>query len=118
MPHYADLVKENTSTTGTGALTLTGAVTNYFAFSSLGSGSRIVEYRIDNGANQEVGRGTFDGTTGLTRDEVITSSNAGALINITGAATVLLVASERQVSRSNAGYQYAMARGYSTFLGE
>jgi hypothetical protein len=46
---FADLVRETTSTTGTGTLTLTGAVTNYQSFAAIGN-ANTTYYRIISGA--------------------------------------------------------------------
>ena len=78
-----DRVKESTTTTGTGTLTLLGAVTGYQAFSAIGDGNTCY-YTISSlgGSQWEVGIGTYtsSGTT-LSRDTVISSSAAGALVN-------------------------------------
>ncbi len=78
---YADRVKESTITTGTGALTLAGAVSGFQTFAAIGNGNRCV-YCIDGGSEWEVGLGTYtsSGTT-LSRDTVIASSNSNALVN-------------------------------------
>lgn len=80
---YADRVQETSTTTGTGTLTLAGAVSGYQAFSSAFVTGQTVYYAIsDGGGNWEVGRGiyTTSGTT-LTRDQVFSSSNANALVS-------------------------------------
>jgi hypothetical protein len=80
---YADRVQETTTTTGTGTVTLAGAVADYRTFSAVCVDKQVVYYVIDDGAgNWEVGVGTFtsSGTT-LSRDRVLASSNAGALVN-------------------------------------
>ena len=84
MPNLADRVKDTTATTGTGAITLVNsAPTGFRTFASgFGASSQVVAYCIDDGAgNWEVGEGTFNGTTGLTRDTVKSSSNAGSLVS-------------------------------------
>jgi len=82
--YYADRVKDTTTTTGTGSFTLAGsAPTGYQTFASgLGAATVVgVPYCCELNAEWEVGIGTFNGTTGLTRDVVLGSSNAGALVN-------------------------------------
>lgn len=87
---YADRVWENTSTIGTGTLTLIGALVSYQTFTSAFSTGQIVYYALTDGVNWEVGQGTF--TTGgggtLSRDVVFASSNAGALVNLTAGGSV------------------------------
>jgi len=77
----ADRVQETSTTTGTGTLTLAGAVTGYASFASIGNGNSCY-YTITNGTDWEVGIGTYTaaGTT-LSRTTVLASSNAGSLVN-------------------------------------
>ena len=79
----ADRVKETTTTTGTGTITLAGAATGYQSFAAIGNGNTTY-YTIagQTGSEWEVGIGTYtsSGTT-LARTTVISSSNAGALVN-------------------------------------
>lgn len=78
----ADRVKETTTSTGTGTVTLAGASTGYQSFSVIGDGNTTY-YTIFNGTTEwEVGVGTYtaSGTT-LSRDTVLSSSNAGALVS-------------------------------------
>lgn len=81
MPLCADRVKETTTTTGTGAITLGGAVPQFDSFSSAFSNPSVIYYCIINntGTEWEVGIGTF--TTTLSRDTVIGSSNSDTLVN-------------------------------------
>ena len=84
----ADRVKESTTTTGTGTVTLAGASTGYQSFSVVGNGNQTY-YTIagQTGSEWEVGVGTYasSGTT-LSRDTVLASSNSGRLVNF-GAGT-------------------------------
>jgi hypothetical protein len=76
-----DRVKETTTTTGTGIITLAGAVNGFQAFSVIGDGNETF-YTIAGGAEFEVGIGTYtlSGTT-LSRDTVLESSNSGSLVD-------------------------------------
>jgi hypothetical protein len=79
----ADRVKETTSTTGTGAVTLLGASVGFQSFSAIGN-ANTTYYTIagQTGSEWEVGLGTYtsSGTT-LSRDTVLASSNSGSLVN-------------------------------------
>ena len=79
----ADRVKETTTTTGTGSVTLLGASTGYQSFSAIGNGNSTY-YTIagQTGSEWEVGIGTYtsSGTT-LSRTTVLSSSNSGSLVN-------------------------------------
>lgn len=79
MPLVADRVKESTTTTGTGAITLGGAVTGFITFSSAFANPSTVYYAVTGATEWEVGIGTF--TTTLTRDTVLASSNSGSAVN-------------------------------------
>jgi hypothetical protein len=78
----ADRVKETTTTTGTGAVTLAGAVSGFQAFSVVGDGNACYYTIADQtGTNWEVGIGTYTSVgTSLSRDTVISSSNAGSAV--------------------------------------
>ena len=79
MALLGDRVQETTTTTGTGSLTLGGAVTGYVTFNSTFTNGNIVWYVIDDGTgNWEIGSGTV-GTGTLTRS-VFQSSNGNALV--------------------------------------
>jgi hypothetical protein len=76
-----DRVQETTTTTGTGTITLAGAVTGFQSFSVIGN-ANTTYYTIAAGSQWEVGIGTYtaSGTT-LSRDTVLESSNAGSLVD-------------------------------------
>ena len=78
-----DRTKESTTTTGTGTVTLLGAATGFQSFATVGDGNTTY-YCIagQSGSEWEVGIGTYtlSGTT-LSRTTVLSSSNAGLLVN-------------------------------------
>jgi hypothetical protein len=80
-----DRVQETSTTTGTGTLTLAGAVTQFQTFSSAVGNGNTTYYTIYNagGSLWEVGVGTVGAGT-LSRDTVLASSNANALVSFTG----------------------------------
>jgi len=83
-----DRIKESTTTTGTGTLTLAGATTGFQTFAAVGD-ANTTYYAILNGSNWEVGLGTYtvSGTT-LSRDTILSSSNSGAAITLAGVSDV------------------------------
>lgn len=112
MPALADRVQETTLTTGTGAVTLAGAVSGYQSFASgFGANPISVQYLLVSGGNWEVGIGTFNGTTGLTRDIVKSSSSAGSLITLAGTSNVFCTAGAELLDNANNGHQLAMRNG-------
>ena len=78
----ADRVRETTTSTGTGTITLGGAVQGFQRFSVLGDGNTTY-YTIQGTIQWEVGIGTYSANT-LTRDTVLDSSSAGALVDFSG----------------------------------
>ena len=79
----ADRVQETTTTTGTGTVTLLGAVSGFQSFSVVGDGNTTYYTIAGVGTNEwETGIGTYtaSGTT-LARTTVFSSSNNNALVN-------------------------------------
>ena len=79
-----DRVKETTTTTGTGAVSLGGAVTGFEAFSAGVGNSNTTYYAIVHQTEDEfeVGLGTLDGdSSDLTRTTVISSSNSDSAVS-------------------------------------
>lgn len=80
---YRDRLRDTTTSTGTGTITLSGtAPARFFAFSTLPEGTSI-EYVIEGatGSEVEIGRGRVLAGNQLSRDEVLESSNSDALVN-------------------------------------
>lgn len=88
-----DRVKETSTTTGTGTITLAGTETGFQSFSVIGDGNTTF-YTIELPATDEweVGIGTYtaSGTT-LSRDTVLESSNSGSLVNFSSGAKDVFV---------------------------
>ena len=80
-----DRVKETTTTTGTGTVTLGGAVSGFQTFTSVLSNADTTYYAIIDYTNNdfEVGLGTFtsSGTT-LARTTILESSNSGSAVDL------------------------------------
>ena len=79
-----DRVRETTTTTGTGAVALGGAVSGFETFGAGIGNSNTVYYAIvhRSAAEFEVGLGTLDGdSSDLTRTTVISSSNSDSAVN-------------------------------------
>jgi hypothetical protein len=82
-PHLADRVKETSTTTGTGALALAGALPGFRSFlAGIGNGVNLYYSIVHRSAAEwEVGIGQLSGGATLARTTVLASSNAGALVN-------------------------------------
>jgi hypothetical protein len=79
----ADRVRETSTTTGTGDVTLSGAVTGYVSFDSVLDTSDTTYYTIASldGSGWEVGIATFTAPSTLARTTVLSSSIGGSAIN-------------------------------------
>lgn len=79
----ADRVKETTTTTGTGAVSMGGAESGFRAFADAFTTADQTYYVIEGAGEWEVGKGTL--TTGtpwtLSRDTILASSNSGSVVN-------------------------------------
>jgi len=78
-----DRVKETSTTAGTGALTLAGAVAGYQSFSVIGDANTTYYTIVDPTANTwEVGIGTYTASgTSLSRDTILESSSGGSAVS-------------------------------------
>lgn len=83
--------KMNTSTSGTGTMTLTTADTGFQTFADAGvSNGDVVTYVIEEGTNWEIGTGTYSSSgTSLTRTPS-ESSGGGSAITLGGTAKVFI----------------------------
>jgi len=113
----ADRVQETTTTTGTGTVTLLGAVTGFQSFSVIGN-ANTTYYCIagQTGSQWEVGIGTYtsSGTT-LARTTVLASSNAGSLVTFSaGTKNVFVTYAAKRALYSN-GPITTNATYYPTF---
>jgi hypothetical protein len=75
-----DRVQETSTTTGTGTLTLGGALTGFQTFSNAIGNGNTTYYTITDGTNWEVGIGTVGAGT-LSRDTILESSNSGSAVD-------------------------------------
>lgn len=93
-----DRVRVATATTGTGTMTLGSADTGYAGTGALVNAA-VYSYCIEDGANWEVGQGTYtaSGAT-LSRTFVDASSNSGSAISLSGAAKVFMTPTARDLA--------------------
>ena len=95
---YFDRVQETTATTGTGTITLGGAVSGYQSFAVVGNGNTCYYTIADGSGNWEVGLGTYS-TTGPTlgRTTVLSSSNSGSKVSFPAGIGMRLTVSENEL---------------------
>ena len=117
-----DRVKETSTTTGTGSITLAGAVQDFESFNSGIGNSNTTYYSIVNtGTGEwEVGLGTFTAPSTLSRDTILSSSNSDAAVSFTAGTkdvfctlpaskTVYLDSTGAPVGAASEGFAVAMA---------
>lgn len=86
----ANRVKETSTTSGSGVITLNGVSDNsYQSFSSFLSSGDTTYYTIVNISNWEVGIGTYGSNT-LSRDTILSSSNSDQLVDLAGSSNVFI----------------------------
>lgn len=90
-----DRVKETSAVVGTGTLTLLGAETGYQSFAVIGTGNSCY-YTIQNvesgfEGEWEAGVGTYTSPDQLSRDEVLSSSNGGMLVDFSAGDKIVFV---------------------------
>lgn len=98
MSNFADRVRETSTTTGTGSLTLAGAVTGFRTFNAAQGTNVFFDYCIEavDGSgvptgDWEVGNGYLSGSTTLVRNRVWASSNSNALVNLSAGTKVVFL---------------------------
>lgn len=117
MKRFLDRVKETTTTTGTGNITLAGAVAQFEAFSANFAVGAPFYYAIigQTGTEWEVGYGTLSGATTLVRTTVLQSSNSDALVSFSAGTKDVFVTipSDFIDDVPTLGEALAAARGWS-----
>lgn len=96
---YKDRVKETSTTTGTGTLTLAGAVAGFRTYATALTTGDVVTSCIEDGTNWEISQGAYttSGTT-LARTTILASSNSGAAVNWgAGTRNVFIVVAARDL---------------------
>jgi fibronectin-binding autotransporter adhesin len=88
-----DRVRESSTTSGTGSITLAGAYTGYQSFATAITSGSTVYYTIHNTTSPndgewEVGVGTFTSPSTLSRDTVFSSSTGGTKVSFSTASTL------------------------------
>lgn len=86
----ANRVQETTTTTGTGTITLAGAVSGFQTFAAIGNGNTTY-YTVTSGTAWEVGIGTYTAAgTLLARTTILSSSIGGGAITLAGTSNVFV----------------------------
>lgn len=86
-------VKVATSTAGTGSLTLGAAVTGFQTLADAGAtDGETIRYVLEDGDEWEIGEGLYTASGPTLSRTVLESSNGGAKLNLSGAATVFVTA--------------------------
>jgi hypothetical protein len=110
---FADRVKETSTTTGTGDITLAGAVSQFETFTANYATNVFFPYAIvgQTGTEWEVGLGYLSGAATLVRSQVYQSSNSDAAVNFSaGTKDVFVTIPESWMNSAHGRFQ-ALANG-------
>lgn len=110
----ADRVKETSTTTGTGSLTLAGAVAQFRTFNAAFGLGQLFGYVIQDadGVDWETGRGYLSASTTLVRSYVFRSSNANAAISLSAGTHTVFSTVTEDMWEDIQGKIYASSRSY------
>lgn len=112
-----DRVRENSTTTGTGTFTLSGAVSGFQTFSTAIGNGNTTYYCIVNQSEWEVGLGTVGGGT-LSRDTVLSSSTGSKVSFTSGTKDVFCTyPSSKSVYRNGSDVAVLSSTDVTTGLG-
>lgn len=114
MALVADRVKETTSTTGIGTITLAGAATGFRTFNA-GFGTNVFFYYVlldGDGIAWETGRGYLSSSTTLVRNTIHKSSNANAAISLSATTHTVFSTITEDAYDDLQGKRYASSRGF------
>lgn len=110
-----DRVRESTTTTGTGDITLAGAATQYQSFNTAFGTNVFFPYVIagQSGSEWEAGIGYLSGSTTLVRNQVTGSSNSNAAVNFSaGTKDVWCDITATYFLNESTGVEYAAITGF------
>lgn len=112
--YYGNRVQENTATTGTGAVTFSGAVSGYNTFANgFPEKPCLIEYFIVDGTAWEVGLGSLNAAgTQMTRDN-LEESSTGSFLNLSGSAVVFSAPSADSAQNNGNGRRGAQINGWA-----
>jgi hypothetical protein len=98
-----NLAKVNTSTTGTGTMTLGSTVSGFLSFANAGvQDGDTVTYAISDGSNSEIGHGVYSSTGPTLTRNALVSTNSNSPINLSGTARVFLTFAAEDLRIANA----------------
>ena len=116
MAVFRDRVKDSSTTTGTGNITLSGvAPTGFQTFANAYATRTPFLYCIAGGSQWETGTGYLSAATTLVRDSVFDgSSGVGVAVNFSaGDKDVFVTIPSNWCGDTDTGPNYALARGYA-----
>ena len=117
-----DWIIENCSTTGTGSLVLTGAITGFATFSAVTNDTDLVYYSIEDGLNRETGIGTYASagneiartTVKSTLFDGVYTKSPGIGISLTGGSIIACTVIASLLNDKESTDQKGIADGYAS----
>ena len=115
-----DRVKESSSTTGTGSLTLSGAASNYQTFNTAIGVGNFCWYCVNHlSANEwEVGYGQLTGATTFARTSVLASTNSNALVSFSAGTKEVFVTQPAAFNNQTLGRTNIIINPHGSILQE
>jgi hypothetical protein len=112
MEALADRVKETTSTTGTGSLSLSGAVSGFQTFNAAFSTTKFFYYVLldVNGTDWETGEGYLSGASTLVRNRIYRSTNSNNALNLSATGSTVFCDAHAQFFDNLNGKIYAYTK--------
>ena len=110
---FYDHIEENTTTTGTGDITLSGATTGNttFTYRYSDSANDAFTYAINGVTEWETGIGHLSSSSTLVRDQVFLSSNSDNLVSFSAGTKTVSVTNTSAYYNKDMGLDYAGANG-------
>lgn len=115
MTTLADFVWETSATSGTGNITVIGAQVGFRTIASAITVGQSFPYSLVDGNNREVGIATLLTSTTFSRDTVLSSTNSGEKISLSGGSTDVFITLPAAIA-ARGGIGRSIALGKSMYF--
>ena len=113
-----DRVKETSTTSGTGAVTLGSAYGGFQTFADAIGNNNKTYYGIEDGVNWEIGIGTYTSSSNSLARDVVLSSSTGSKLSLSGGVSTVFCTypANRAFIMTEHGYASGVSPYYSGIL--